>query len=154
MEERNLFNSIVAEVKSDILYKTPISQCPVIRCSKDVYTLMKDGWDQINYRERFAVLYLNRGNRVVAKKEISAGSSSGTVVDVKAILKGALDCGASSIILMHNHPSGTLNASSADINITQKIKDAAKLLDLSVLDHVILTSENYHSMADEGDLPL
>ena len=148
--EATLFNSMVTEVRYDLLYKMPISQCPQITCSKDAYNLMRNCWEQINYRERFVVIYMNRGNRVIWKHEISAGSTVGTVIDVKMIIKGALDCGAQSMILMHNHPSGTLQASNADLKITKKIQQAAKVMDLTVLDHVILTQENYLSMADEG----
>jgi len=83
---------------------------------------------------------------------ISQGGISGTVIDVRIILKNALEKLASSIILCHNHPSGTMEASDADMKITRKIKNAAQLMDISVLDHIIIGQNSYISMADEGIL--
>ncbi len=102
--------------------------------------------------EEFWVLYLNKANRIIEKEKISAGGLSGTVVDVKIILKNALQKLASGIILVHNHPSGNLQPSDADISITKKLKDASKLLEISVLDHLIIGDKNYYSFSDNGIL--
>jgi DNA repair protein RadC len=97
-------------------------------------------------------MLLNRSNRVLGISCISKGGISGTVVDVKIILQTALKANASGLIISHNHPSGNLTASSEDIKITVKLKNACKLLDLSLLDHLIITDEGYLSFADEGML--
>lgn len=152
MKERNLFNSMVCEIKVDLYPKAKISQQPQIMCSRDAYETLKVGWSEINYRESFKVMFLNRGNRVIGIKEISTGGISGTVVDVRMILQAGLGVNASSMILAHNHPSGQLEASDADMKITRKIKQASEIMDITVLDHVILTDDTYYSMADEGTL--
>ena len=102
--------------------------------------------------EEFWILLLNRGNRIIDSFMVSQGGISGTVIDVRLILKNALDKMASAIILCHNHPSGTMQASDADLNITNKIKSAAEIMDITVLDHIIVGQNNYLSLADEGML--
>jgi len=100
--------------------------------------------------EEFWVMYLNRNNRLLSKIKISSGGVSATVVDVKIILKKAISQLASVIILAHNHPSGNLKPSKADHNLTKKIKEAAKLLDIQVADHLIISQHGYYSFSDEG----
>lgn len=100
--------------------------------------------------EEFWVMLLNRANKVVRLENISRGGVSGTVADAKLIFKAALDHLASSIILCHNHPSGNLKASQADINLTKKLLEAGKTLDIAVLDHLIIGDDSYLSFADEG----
>lgn len=102
--------------------------------------------------EEFWIMLLNRGNKIIDTFMVSKGGISGTVIDVRLILKNALDKMASSIILCHNHPSGTMQASNADLSITQKIKSAAELMDISVLDHLIIGQNQFLSLADEGML--
>ncbi len=102
--------------------------------------------------EEFWVLLLDRGNKILDSFMVSQGGISGTVIDVRLIMKKALEKLASSLILSHNHPSGTLQASDADLKITRKIKDAAQLMDISVLDHIIIGQNRYLSLADEGML--
>lgn len=104
--------------------------------------------------EEFWVMLLNRGNKIIDSFMISQGGISGTVIDVRIILKPAIDKLASSIILCHNHPSGTMQASDADLKITKKIKNAAEMLDITVLDHLIIGQNQYLSFADEGLLNL
>ncbi|WP_167610328.1 RadC family protein [Maribellus sediminis] len=104
--------------------------------------------------EEFWVMLLNRGNKIIDTFMISQGGISGTVIDVRLILKVALEKLASSIILCHNHPSGTMQASDADLKITSKIKNAAEIMDITVLDHVIIGQNTYLSFADEGMLNL
>ncbi len=100
--------------------------------------------------EEFWVLFLNRANRIISKQQISAGGMSGTVADPRMIFKAALDQKALSIILCHNHPSGNTQPSTADIQLTKNIVEAGKVLEISVLDHVIITQTDYYSFADEG----
>ncbi len=102
--------------------------------------------------EEFWIMLLDRGNKILDTFMISQGGVSGTVIDVRIILKPALEKLASSIILCHNHPSGTMQASDADLTITRKIRDAAKLMDISILDHIIIGQNRFLSFADEGIL--
>jgi len=102
--------------------------------------------------EEFWVMLLNRGNKIIDSFMVSQGGISETVIDVRLIMKSAIEKLASSIILCHNHPSGTLQASDDDLNITRKIKDAAKLMNISVLDHLIIGQNSYLSLANEGIL--
>ena len=119
--------------------------------SRDAFDFVQPYVEDLSYEE-FWVLYLNRSNRVIDQKKISQGGVSGTVIDVRIILKHAIEKLASSLIISHNHPSGNLQPSESDIQITKKIKDAAKFHDLQVLDHIIISDQNYFSFADEGIL--
>ena len=119
--------------------------------SKDVADYFFPILGDLNHEE-FWVMLLNRGNKIIDSFMISQGGISGTVIDVRIILKPALEKLASSIILCHNHPSGTMQASDADLKITKKIKNAAEMLDISVLDHLIIGQNEYLSFADEGIL--
>lgn len=120
-----------------------------ITCSNDIYELMKPELLDLP-KEQFWVILLNRANRILKKEQISSGGVTGTVADPKIIFKAALDQYASSIILVHNHPSGNLKPSQADIDLTNKMKSAGKLLEIPVLDHIIFGDEGYLSFADEG----
>ena len=100
--------------------------------------------------EEFWILYLNNSNKVLHKHQLSKGGMTGTLVDVRLVLKLALERGAVSLILAHNHPSGGLRPSQADKDITTKLKVAAASLDIKVLDHLIITENSYFSFADEG----
>lgn len=122
-----------------------------ITSSKAVFEIMQPIVGELSHEE-FWVLYLNNSNKVMYKTQISKGGITGTVVDTRIIYKTALEHGATSIILVHNHPSGTLVASEADKQITRKLKEAGKHLDIPVLDHVIVTEKSYFSFADEGIL--
>jgi len=95
-------------------------------------------------------LLLNRGNRVLGIMNVSSGGVSGTIADPKIIFTAALKSNASALVLSHNHPSGTLKPSQPDISLTKKLVDGGKLLDITVLDHLIVTNEGYYSFADEG----
>ncbi len=122
-----------------------------ITCSEDAYRIMRPYLlDQVV--EQFWIILLNRANMVIRPELISEGGVSGTVADPKVIYKRALDKLASSIILVHNHPSGNLTPSQADLQLTRKLKEAGKSLDLPVLDHLIFTDHAYYSFADEGVL--
>lgn len=142
----------VAEV--ELIYKSKVkaSERPLIRCSKDSYNILWSVWDpnKIEMLEEFKVLLLNRGNKVIGLYDVSSGGITGTVADPRLILATAIKSLAVSIILSHNHPSGNLKPSKADEEITIKINEAAKYHDIKVLDHIIITSEQYYSFADEG----
>jgi DNA repair protein RadC len=120
-----------------------------ISSSKDAYDLVKADLLDIGHEE-FWILLLNRANRVIKKSQISQGGVAGTVADPKIIFKLAVDELASGIILAHNHPSGNLTASQADVDLTKKLREAGKLLDIQVLDHIIVAGQKYFSFADEG----
>ena len=102
--------------------------------------------------EEFWVIFLNHRNKIIGKERISSGGLTATVVDVRILFKQAIERLATSIIIAHNHPSGTLKPSRADIQLTQKIKNASKLLDIQLLDHLIVADSGYYSFADEGCL--
>ena len=122
--------------------------------SQMIYNLIMNHWnlDIIEYQEEVKIILLNRANIVLGIYEMSKGGISGTVVDVRIILGVALKCNASSIIMVHNHPSGKLTPSDTDKSITKRLKEACSLLDLSLLDHLIITKEGYYSFTDEGVL--
>ena len=100
--------------------------------------------------EQFWVLYLNNANKVLAKLNLSKGGITATLVDVRLLLKRALELNSTGLILCHNHPSGTLRASEADCKLTEKVKVSAKLMDIQLLDHIIVTDQSYFSFADDG----
>ena len=124
---------------------------PRISGSRDCYDILRPHLQDIHHEE-FWIILLNRANRVIRKHQISQGGVAGTVADPRIIFKLAVSDLASGVILAHNHPSGNLMASQADIDLTRKIKAAGKLLEIQVLDHLILAGQKYFSFADEGML--
>lgn len=142
----------VAEI--ELIYKSKVkaSERPKVITSQDAYKLLKENWDEnkIEFIEQFKVLFLNRANKVLGIFELSTGGVTGTVADPKLVFMAALKVNACNIILCHNHPSGNVKPSSADEQLTQKIKEAGKYLDLPVIDHLIITNEAYYSFADKG----
>ncbi len=123
----------------------------LIRSSRDVVEMMSPKIEGLDYEE-FWVLMLSRSNRVKCRRCLSQGGTAGTVVDVKLLMKRAVDCLASGIILVHNHPSGNPMPSPEDDRLTRKIKEGAALLDIKVLDHVIIARDRSYSYMDEGRL--
>ena len=119
-----------------------------INSSKSVFELLQPILGELPHEE-FWILYLNNANSVIHKEQLSKGGITGTLVDVRLVLKQALEYGAVGLVLAHNHPSGTLKASNADKEITLKLKAAATALDIKVLDHLIITEKAYFSFADE-----
>ncbi|KQR94224.1 DNA repair protein [Chryseobacterium sp. Leaf180] len=115
----------------------------------DIFRAHFDG-DEMDYRESFFALYLNQANKVLGIRKISECGISSTLVDVRIVMQAGLLCNASGIIVAHNHPSGNLNPSTADIKMTNQIREAGKILNMNVLDHVILTSDAHFSFADDG----
>src|SRR5690554_751111 len=144
----------VAEIQ--LSYKTEVkpSQRPKITSSMDAYSILLESWDKdkLEFVEQFKVLLLNRANRVLGVYEASIGGVSGTVADPKLVYAAALKANASAIILAHNHPSGQLKLSDADLKLTQKLKEGGKYLEIPVLDHIIVNSEGCYAFADEGVL--
>jgi DNA repair protein RadC len=128
---------------------TEIIKRDKITSSKDVYEIMRSLLIDLPHEE-FWLLLLNRANFVIKKEMISRGGISGTVVDTKIVFKTAIENYASSIIICHNHPSGNLKPSEADIRITKNIKEAGKLMEIQLLDHLILTESDFFSFADEN----
>ena len=120
-----------------------------ITSSKAVFEIMQPLIGELPHEE-FWVLYLNNSNKVLYKAQLSKGGITGTVVDIRLIFKTAFEQNATSIILTHNHPSGKLQASDADLEITKKLKLAGNQLDVKVLDHIIITENGYLSFQDEG----
>ena len=108
--------------------------------------------DDIEIYESFFILLMNRANKVTGYAKISQGGVCGTIVDKKILLKYIVDSLASGVIIAHNHPSGTLSPSDADIRITKDVKELCKLVDSALLDHVILTADSFYSFADNGNL--
>jgi DNA repair protein RadC len=106
----------------------------------------------INIREAMMVLFLNNSNRTLGYSVVSIGGITGTVVDVRLILRDALLTQSTNVILVHNHPSGNLVPSQADLSITEKVKKAVELMDIKLLDHIILTENHHYSFADSGKL--
>lgn len=150
-EQQNL--NRMHEVK--ITYIRPLyDDMPVIKRSKDVSTLMRDYIDLecLDYKEFFWVLLLNNSNCVLGISEIGKGNSKGVVVNIHEIFQLALKTNATEIIICHNHPSGKLKASERDKTITKRIKEIAELFNITFIDHIIITSENYYSFLDDGML--
>jgi DNA repair protein RadC len=129
--------------------ETGADEKPRVTGSRDCFDILKPHLQDIPHEE-FWVLLLNRANRLIRKHQISQGGVAGTVADPKIIFKMAISELASGIILAHNHPSGNLTASQADIDLTKKIVQAGKLLEIQVLDHLIVAGQKYFSFADEG----
>lgn len=153
--EKELMNkdwNMVSEV--ELVYKSKVKASQRLQLKKvaDVAEFLKQNWDEnkIELLEQFKVIFLNRSHRVLGIYELSSGGVSATVADPKLIFMAALKMNACTLIISHNHPSGNPYPSEPDKRLTQKIKDGASLLDISLLDHIIITSEGYFSFADEG----
>lgn len=122
---------------------------PAVKSSRDAFQSIASLLEDIPHEE-FWILLLNRANQIVSRHRVSSGGVSGTVVDAKLVFKPALEQLASAVILCHNHPSGNLKPSPADIEITRKLRQAGVVLDVAVLDHLIIAESGYYSFADEG----
>jgi DNA repair protein RadC len=131
--------------------QTDIKERPAIKSSRDAFNIIAASIADLSHEE-FWILLLNRSNEVIGKERISRGGVSGTVVDGKIIFKTAIQALATSIVLCHNHPSGNLKPSQADIDITRKLRKAGEAIDVAVLDHLIISERGYYSFADEDAL--
>ncbi|RZJ51686.1 MAG: DNA repair protein [Flavobacterium sp.] len=150
MEQNQLLK--VCEVQLTYKPKFNPSERPQISSSKQCYDILIQHWNLglIGFLEEFKIILLNRNNRVLGLVNVSMGGISGTVVDPKVVFVIALKANASGLVLCHNHPSGNLNPSNADIKLTAKLKEGAKLLEIEIHDHLIISEHGYYSMADEG----
>lgn len=144
--------SIVSEVSLSYRPKVKPSQRPKVMSSQDVYGILSDFWDadKIELTEQFCVMLLNRSNKVLGIVELSSGGVGATVVDIKIVFCVALKACASSIVVAHNHPSGDLKPSYQDVQMTKKLVAAGQVLEIPVQDHLIISSEGYVSLVDEG----
>ena len=142
----------IAEVQ--VSYNTTNKEHLKIKDSNSTYELLLSCWNKntIELQEEFKVLLLNRNNQVLGIYSLSKGGVSGTIVDSKLLFSVALKANASGIILSHNHPSGNTNPSEADKTITNRIKQASKLLDIQLLDHLVITKDSYYSFADNFEI--
>lgn len=146
--------SSISEIKIRYTNKTPARKRISVTTSQQAASVLKSSWDidLIEAQEEFKVLLLNNANQVLGIQSLSKGSATGTVVDGKIMFSVALKAFATKIIMCHNHPSGNLTPSAADIDMTAKYKSAARLLDIQLIDHIILTKESYYSFADIGEM--
>jgi len=142
----------IAEVQ--VSYNTTSKKHLKIKDSKSTYELLLSCWNKntIELQEEFKVLLLNRNNQILGIYSLSKGGVSGTIVDSKLLFSVALKANASGIILVHNHPSSNTSPSEVDKAITNKIKQASKLLDIQLLDHLIITKKGYYSFADNFEI--
>ncbi|MBD9145610.1 MAG: DNA repair protein [Bacteroides clarus] len=138
----------------ELSYKPKIKNLHKIISSEDAYKYLLPTYKEgtICYKEYFKVLFLNQANQVLGYTLISEGGITETSVDVRVILQAALLTNSVALVLAHNHPSGNLKPSQEDIKITKQVKDAAQLMRIRVLDHLILTDTGYYSFSDEGQL--
>lgn len=139
----------VAEI--NVSYSNTNFEKVKITSSKKIFDLVINQWnlDLIEFQEEVKIVLLNRANEVLGIYEMSKGGISGTVVDNIIILAIALKCNASNIIIVHNHPSGNLKPSEADKTITKKLKQACEILDITLLDHLIISKQGYYSFTEE-----
>lgn len=144
--------SKVADVRAVYSVKVPAKDRIQIKSPDTVYNVLKPFYQESGFMEQkeiFSCLYLDRSNKILGMAKISEGSSCATIVDIPYIFRLAILMNASSVILCHNHPSGNLQASDADKQITKKIIQAGELLDIKIFDHIILSSEGYFSFLGE-----
>ncbi len=131
---------------------TPTSSKPQIRDAYDIANLIRSTYNDIELRESVKVIYLSRANRVIGVHTIGVGSATCCIFDLKSVCVGALLAHAEGVILCHNHPSGNLQPSPQDDNMTEKIERALKTLDIKLLDHIIVTVDGYYSYQQDGQL--
>jgi len=133
-------------------YKNGTQKKVKITKSKDAEKILRKMYDSdtLEYLESSIVIFLNRANNTIGWLKISQGGMSSTIIDKKVLFAAALNCGASSILLSHNHPSGNTKPSMADIKMTKSINEACKIMDISFLDHIIIGGDEYLSMKDES----
>ena len=151
MKELNSLGELTIGYK----YNSNINNRPKVSSSSDAYDVIKKVFDKdcIGLREQFVVMYLNNANKVIGLIKLFEGATSNVLVDNKLVVAPALKLMATAIIVSHNHPSGNLSASDADLKMTESLKQACMLFSISLLDHLIITPDNqYYSLADEGKM--
>ncbi len=144
--------TVVEEISLSYRYKVKPADRPLMNSARIVYSYFMQQWnaDSIDHVEEFKIMLLSRSSRLLGIVEISKGGVAGTIVDLKIIFQAALKANASTIILCHNHPSHRLTPSEADKSITQRIKEACKIMDITLTDHLIICTEGYFSFAEDG----
>lgn len=140
----------LAEIEISYSRNYPSDTQSKIRCSRDADRIFREIFPSLDHREYFYMLCIDRNNQVLGYYQVSVGGLHGTIADIRIIFQTAIKSNSSAIAISHNHPSGNTQPSEADKALTKKIVEAGKLLDISVLDHLIITSEGYLSFADEG----
>ena len=145
-------NTVLSEIK--VSYFNSNKETLKITSSELAYKLIYSCWNKgtLELQEEFKILLLNRANKVLGVYPVSRGGVSGTLVDPRLVFSVALKCNASALILAHNHPSGNLNPSEADIGLTNKLVKAGNYLDIKILDHLIITNDSYLSLMDSGKM--
>jgi DNA repair protein RadC len=141
----------IAEI--ELVYKPSISNKPIISSPLDAYNVFMNFYpkDTLQLQEHFFVAYLNRFNRVLGVLHLSSGGITGTIADIRLIFGTALKAAACSLVISHNHPSGNINPSERDKEVTKKIRDAGDMLDIKLMDYIIVGHEGqYLSFSDEG----
>lgn len=146
--ENNMYKA--AEVKLSYISKVKASERVQIRSAEDAASLFFKTWDwaTIEHSEMVKIILLNRANKVLGIATVSQGGLSGSVIDTRIILQYAIKANASAVIMAHNHPSGNLGASDADKRVTRTVKDALKMMDIELLDHLILTYEKKYAIIE------
>ena len=140
----------VCDVKLTYNTKVKSSERPVIHNSEDIYRLLVDNEGTIQYKEYLKLILLNNSSKVLGVSNISEGGINETSADIRIIMQAAILGNATRIILAHNHPSGSLKPSTVDNLLTERVKNAAKLFNITLLDHIIVTDSGYYSYLDEG----
>lgn len=142
----------ISEIK--VSYSSSSSDRIILRNSENVWKTALSNWnlDIIEFQEEVKLILLNRANVVLGIYDVSKGGTTSSIIDLKIVLAIALKCNAHGLILLHNHPSGNLKPSIMDKRLTEKLKQACKIVDLTLLDHLIITKESYFSFADNGML--
>ena len=146
----SLFNSNIAEISITYSCKIKASDRTQITKSDKAYKVILEAFPSTEHREYFYAMFLDRANRVMGVYQVSSGGITGTVVDPKIVFQAALKANACSVIIGHNHPSGQIHPSEADISLTRKMKQGGEFLELPVLDHIIIGQDKYYSFADDG----
>lgn len=142
----------VSEIQVSYLPKFKANERPIVCTARQAYDVLINNWDmsRIHMQEQMYMLLLNTAGRVIGISLISTGGKAGTLADPKIIFSIALKAQAASILVAHNHPSENLKPSQADLNLTKRLVEAGKILDLLVVDHLIVTVDKYYSFGDEG----
>lgn len=155
--QNQTIQTLFSVTEVELIYRNEINPCdrPVINSSYSAYDILLTAWDRnkIELQEEFMILLLDRGNHCLGISKISQGGISSCLIDPKIIFATGLKSRASGLILAHNHPSGLIQPSKADIELTNKLKAGGKLLEIAVMDHLIVTPHHYYSFTDEGMLP-
>lgn len=154
MEAHNEHVDVNCITEVELIYKNPVKPAsrPKVTGAKAAYEILMQHWDEgkIELQEQFKVMLLNRGSKLLGIFPLSSGGVDATIVDRKLLFATALKSNASKIILAHNHPSGLLNPSTSDTQVTNQIVAAGKLLEIAVLDHLIVSRDGYYSFSDDG----